>query len=472
MGQLRTLLVLAVVGLLAAVSSARAMPGVVVTAANQVPECVTADRLMAFLQARNPRHHPRFDNIAAHYEAVGRRLGIRWDFAFFHMLLETGDLGFRRSASQPGPVAPEQNNFAEIGAAGEGFAGESFPDIRTGVQAHIEHLLVYAGARIAEPVAERTEKVQAWRVLDTWHQSLDRDVTFSDLARRWAMGNDNYVRRLAAIAQAFYGAHCSQTPVASTLLVKAPRLVVPRKAIASAAPQAGDDRDVGGGGWRARRPAETTFAAIAREVSDWQFTVKPKPSALGAGRELPLATTAAPPTTVLRPANTRPDPRLNEPGRSANGETRRVASLMPPAKTGTQRDSASQGAAAAPIARERQAGADQRARTIPQGETPAERLTRLLSGRKVHLTTSLGATIPMHFKSDGNLTGHANGYAFFLGSETDRGKWWIKKDKICTRWSRWLDRETQCIRITGERGGRYYWRSDEGKTGSARVAGG
>ena len=455
MGQLRTFIVVFAAGLAALASLASAMPGVRLTTDNPVPSCVTADRLMAFLQTRNPRHDPRFENIAAQYEALGRQLAIRWDFAFFHMLLETGDLSFRRSATEPGPVAPEQNNFADIGVAGDGYAGESFPDIRTGVQAHIEHLLVYAGVVIVEPVAERTEKVQAWRILNSWHASLDREITFSDLARRWAMGNDNYVRALSDIARSFYDRHCPESAEGATLLVMAPRIVAP-ETLASA-----DDRTTAGqgrqaraiaDGWQSRGPqsSNTVMAALA-PLAELQIKAKPTPAGLGAGKPR-LANPVAVPQR--RPSRAAPD----------SGRTK-VAALTPETREPAR-------APARPTIPGKAETAAPEQASIAAGETPQQRLQRLLSGRKVHLTTSLGATIPMHFRADGSLSGHANGYAFYLGSQTDTGKWWIESDKICTKWSRWLDRDTMCIRITGKRGERYFWRSDEGKTGSAQIAGG
>ena len=56
--------------------------------------------------------------------------------------------------------SPTQNNFAGLGATGRGEPGESFKDIETGVRAHLEHLLLYAGRPVENPTAERTRKVR------------------------------------------------------------------------------------------------------------------------------------------------------------------------------------------------------------------------------------------------------------------------------------------------------------------------
>ena len=66
--------------------------------------------------------------------------GINHDIAFAQMILETGFLRFG------GDVKPEQNNFCGLGAVGGGAPGLSFPDPRTGVRAHIQHLKGYASA--------------------------------------------------------------------------------------------------------------------------------------------------------------------------------------------------------------------------------------------------------------------------------------------------------------------------------------
>ncbi|MFX0548360.1 N-acetylmuramoyl-L-alanine amidase [Hathewaya histolytica] len=64
--------------------------------------------------------------------------GIRPDVAFVQMMKETGYLKFG------GDVEASQNNFAGIGAVGGGVKGESFPDIKTGIRAVVQHLKAYA----------------------------------------------------------------------------------------------------------------------------------------------------------------------------------------------------------------------------------------------------------------------------------------------------------------------------------------
>lgn len=146
--------------------------------------------------------NPRYNELAVYYMRHGEDLKIRWDFAFFQMLLETANLAYT------GDVDASQNNFAGLGATGGGAKGESFPDIDRGVRAHLEHVLMYAGEKIENPVAERTRKVQEWNLLDSWRRNIRGPVTFSHLSKKWAPGARRYASDLATIANLFYEGAC------------------------------------------------------------------------------------------------------------------------------------------------------------------------------------------------------------------------------------------------------------------------
>ncbi len=178
------------------------LPQIKINDDNKVPECATPGRLSAFLDARNKTLNGRFETIAADYMRVGEELGIRWDVAFFQMLLETGNLTFT------GDVSEDQNNFAGLGATGKKEPGESFPDVATGVKAHLQHLLMYAGENVENPVAERTRKVQEWGVLTSWQKTIDGPMTYTHLAKKWAPGSRNYSRDIANVSESFYEGLC------------------------------------------------------------------------------------------------------------------------------------------------------------------------------------------------------------------------------------------------------------------------
>ena len=92
------------------VSTAQAvsLPAIKASSKNTVPVCATPGRLMSYLKDNNPRLRSRFSGIATHYMRHGEKLGLRWDYAFFQMLVETGFLRFT------GDVKWNQNNFAGL----------------------------------------------------------------------------------------------------------------------------------------------------------------------------------------------------------------------------------------------------------------------------------------------------------------------------------------------------------------------
>jgi hypothetical protein len=201
---------LAVVLLVASTASgwAASVPAVKVSKANRVADCATPGRLTAYLRSRNPNLDQRFSKIAIEYMRHGEKLGLRWDYTFFQMLLETGHLTFRGDRGRRGDVSPSQNNFAGLGATGRGAPGESFPDVSTGVLAHLQHVLVYAGETVDDPVADRTRKVQEWGILRSMQSRAKGTVTFAHLATKWAPGAD-YVAGIRALAKRFHEDFCN-----------------------------------------------------------------------------------------------------------------------------------------------------------------------------------------------------------------------------------------------------------------------
>lgn len=77
-------------------------------------------------------------DIASHYIQESLDEGVNHDIAFCQMILETGFLNYG------GDVKKEQNNYCGLGATGGAVSGEKFPDMQTGVRAHIQHLKAYA----------------------------------------------------------------------------------------------------------------------------------------------------------------------------------------------------------------------------------------------------------------------------------------------------------------------------------------
>jgi hypothetical protein len=204
-------------------AAAPALPEILVRPGNAVPACVTPGRLMALLKLRNRELHTRYDGVATQYMRFGELHGIRWDFAFYQMIVETGALSYWRG-NRHGDVKPEQLNFAGLGATGNGERGESFKDMETGVRAHIEHIMLYVGRPVDNPAAERTRKVRQWGLLTNWQKSFDRPLTFADLAGKWA-GNRSYAGMLQAVAEQFQSSLCGAADPQPALVQEARRLI-------------------------------------------------------------------------------------------------------------------------------------------------------------------------------------------------------------------------------------------------------
>jgi hypothetical protein len=95
--------------------------------------------LIALLQFNNPDiNYQQAFIIANMYVSESMKEGVNHDIAFCQMALETGFLTFG------GSVQKHQNNFCGLGATADNVKGECFPDIQTGVRAHIQHLKAYA----------------------------------------------------------------------------------------------------------------------------------------------------------------------------------------------------------------------------------------------------------------------------------------------------------------------------------------
>lgn len=95
----------------------------------------TWKQMVQFVKKVNPTFN---EQIARTFLEVGKIYGVRGDIAFSQSIHETDYFRFT------GDVKPYQNNFAGIGATGGGKQGHSFPTIKEGVTAQIQHLFAYA----------------------------------------------------------------------------------------------------------------------------------------------------------------------------------------------------------------------------------------------------------------------------------------------------------------------------------------
>ena len=218
----RLLLVLALL-LLPSTGHAASLPRILANADNPVPKCVAPAELMDFVAERNAQRQPpraidqRFADVAALYERIGqcvarppeKCVAVRWDYAFFQMLIETNYLTFRRPDGVPAAVVPADNNFAGVGATVSGKPGERFKDVATGVLAHLQHVLMYSVTRIPNPVAQRTRQVQ--NDVQEAMRRLQRPVTFADLTREWTGTDRNtYGADMQKLSEKYASRYCAQ----------------------------------------------------------------------------------------------------------------------------------------------------------------------------------------------------------------------------------------------------------------------
>lgn len=98
----------------------------------------------------------------------------------------------------------------------------------------------------------------------------------------------------------------------------------------------------------------------------------------------------------------------------------------------------------------------------------ASEIVDTFTGSRIELDTPLGTTIPVQFTGDGLMSGNAGSLASVLGAAKDRGRWWVKDDRLCTKWFRWFDAEEQCLTIH-MKDERVFWRRADGKKGTATI---
>lgn len=110
------------------------------------------------------------EEFATIYIEEAKYEGINWDVAFVQMCLETGFLSYG------GLVDKDQNNFCGLGSFNNR-KGASFPTVREGIRAHIQHLKAYSS----------TEDLKN-ELLDPRFHFVKRGsaINATDLAGRWA----------------------------------------------------------------------------------------------------------------------------------------------------------------------------------------------------------------------------------------------------------------------------------------------
>ena len=111
-------------------------------------------------------------------------------------------------------------------------------------------------------------------------------------------------------------------------------------------------------------------------------------------------------------------------------------------------------------------GAGAQAAPVPLGE---DDLKSAVAGKTVSIDTPFGLPLTVNYGANGIMTGTAGtALAVYLGSAKDRGRWHIRNGKLCQKWFKWLSSEMTCLTLAQD-GLKVYWRSDEGRTGTATI---
>jgi hypothetical protein len=144
-------------------------------------------QMMMFLKANHPDALSQFPDLPKLYIEEGNIEGVNYDIAFCQMCLETNFLRFGAN------VAASQYNFAYLGSV-NGSEVASFPSIRVGIRAQIQHLKAYASL---EPLVQEQ--------VDPRFQFVTRGVApkTKQLGGRWSAQLD-YGDKITATLRRLY----------------------------------------------------------------------------------------------------------------------------------------------------------------------------------------------------------------------------------------------------------------------------
>ena len=148
-------------------------------------ETITVEQCNQFIRKINPNAL----DIVHIYKKYGEILGIKWGYSVAQMIKETSYLRYG------GDVLLSQNNYAGIGAVGQGAKGAYFNSPDEGVLAHLEHLFAYASKN---SLPSNLAKV------DPRYDLVVRGIApnWEDLNGRWAVPGNNYGQEIVQIYNA------------------------------------------------------------------------------------------------------------------------------------------------------------------------------------------------------------------------------------------------------------------------------
>jgi hypothetical protein len=99
-------------------------------------------------------------------------------------------------------------------------------------------------------------------------------------------------------------------------------------------------------------------------------------------------------------------------------------------------------------------------------------LRNAVSGKTVYLRIS-GFELPIRYAAGGRMSGKMSATAAALSrgdGASDDGRWWIEADRLCQRWSIWMEGKSYCYKFT-LKGKSVRWVRSDGRSGTARIGG-
>jgi hypothetical protein len=93
-----------------------------------------------------------------------------------------------------------------------------------------------------------------------------------------------------------------------------------------------------------------------------------------------------------------------------------------------------------------------------------------ITGKRIYLAVPFGGEFPLFYRRDGQVDG--SGEALGLGRfmrPSDKGRWWVRGDRLCQQWETWYDGQVMCFELTKTGPSAVKWVRDNGQTGTARI---